>query len=115
MDYLSYIIFLIIFSKVLINNLIINTILFGIIMVVLLFISFIIKKYYHFIITTIFMIITAIYVTRNFWLNIAWWMYLLIVGILLIVFATKNEQLKKENKNFIKEINHKIRRYLNGH
>lgn len=107
--------FLIIFSKVLINNLIINTILFGIVMVVLLFISFIIKKYYHFIITTIFMIITAIYVTRNFWLNIAWWMYLLIVGILLIVFATKNEQLKKENKNFIKEINNKIRKYLNRH
>ena len=81
-------------------------------MFITLLVSFIIKKYYHFVITVVYMILTALYVTRNFWLSIAWWAYLLVVGILLIVFATKNEQLKKENKSFIillKELNEKLK------
>lgn len=90
----------VLFLKVFINNLIVNTVLFGIIMLSTLLVSFIKKKYYNFVITLIYMILTAIYVTRNIWFSIAWWAYLLIVGIILILFATKNEQLKKENKNF---------------
>ncbi len=104
--------FALLFIKALTSNLIVNTIIFGMIMFITLLVSFIIKKYYHFVITVVYMILTALYVTRDFWLSIAWWAYLLVVGILLIVFATKNEQLKKDNKSFIillKELNEKLK------
>lgn len=98
--------------KIMIRVLITNTVVFGVILFIVLIISYIIKNYYSFVITASFMIVTAIYLTRDFWFNIAWWAYLLIAGILLIVFATKNEQLKKQNKSFlivIKEFNEKIK------
>ena len=110
--YFHILAFTIIYSKIITSNLILNTIIFGLIMFIILLISFVIKKYYHFIISFMFMILTAIYITRNFWLSIEWWAYLLIVGILLIIFATKNEQLKNQNKNFIiaiKELNEKLK------
>lgn len=47
-------------------------------------------------ISSIFLIIQLIYWTRNFWFNIKWWVYLLLVGIGFIVFAAINEK-KKNN------------------
>lgn len=34
----------------------------------------------------------VIYITRSFWLSIAWWIYLLIAGIVLIVLAVRKER-----------------------
>lgn len=36
----------------------------------------------------------ALYVTRGFWLSISWWVYLLVAGIGLILFAARNEMKK---------------------
>ena len=99
--------------KIMTTALIINTIVFGVVLFIALIISYIIKNYYSFVVTASFMIVTAIYLTRELWFSIAWWAYLLIAGVLLILFATKNEQLKKQNKTFmiaIKELNEKWKR-----
>ena len=42
-----------------------------------------------------FALLTALYMTRDFWLSIGWWAILLVLGILLIVFAATNEKRKK--------------------
>ena len=65
---------------------------------ILLIVSYVFKKYKNFMFSAIMLVLLLIYVSRKFWLSIAWWVYLLVVGILLILFATKNEQLKKDNK-----------------
>ena len=90
---------LVLFIRIISYKLIINTLIYGIMSFILLIVSYIFKKYKNFVLSTIMLILLLIYVTRKFWLSIAWWVYLLVVGILLILFATKNEQLKKENKN----------------
>ena len=108
----EFVAYSLILIKIMIRVLVANTILFGVTLFAVLIISYIIKKYYSFVITASYMIVTAIYLTRDFWFNIAWWAYLLVVGVLLIIFATKNEQLKKQNKSIIialKEINEKFK------
>ena len=43
--------------------------------------------------------LTAVfYVTRDFWLSIDWWVYLLLIGIMLVVSAGINEYLKKDGR-----------------
>ena len=84
---------------------------------ILLIVSYIFKKYKNFVLSTIMLILLLIYVTRKFWFSIAWWVYLLVVGILLILFATKNEQLKKENKSMKMVIDDnidKLKKWING-
>lgn len=66
-------------------------ILFGILIVAMIFISYK-NKYGALFMTSIFAILVNVFVlTRKFWFSMPWWMYLLIVGIILISFATKNE------------------------
>lgn len=42
------------------------------------------------------LILVALYMTKEFWLSISWWVYLLAAGIGLIVFAAVNEKRKRE-------------------
>lgn len=42
------------------------------------------------------LILVALYMTKEFWLSISWWVYLLAAGIGLIVFAAVNEKKKRE-------------------
>lgn len=42
------------------------------------------------------LILVALYMTKDFWLSISWWVYLLAAGIGLIVFAAVNERRKKK-------------------
>lgn len=72
-----------------------------------------IKKYGTLFIISIFAIIgNAILLTREFWLSVPWWIYLLLVGGLLIGFAVKNESDEKNQKinvgNVIKNLKDKI-------
>lgn len=71
------------------------------------------KKYGVLFIVSMFTIIgNAILLTREFWLNVPWWIYLLLVGSILIAFAIKNESDEKKEKlgvgNIIKNIKDKI-------
>ena len=58
-----------------------------------------------FLTSIIFILINVFLLTRMFWLSIPWWIYILIIGFILIGFATRNE-IKESNKkdNIIKEI-----------
>lgn len=72
-----------------------------------------VKKYGSLFIVSIFAIlINAILLTREFWLAIPWWIYLLLVGGTLIGFAIKNESDDKKEKlkvgNVIKNLKEKI-------
>ncbi len=61
-----------------------------------------------FVCTMISVIVNILLLTRSLWFSMPWWVYLLIVGILLISFAMRNErneQKKKlELKNSLKNI-----------
>lgn len=71
------------------------------------------KKYGTlFIVSILAILVNAILLTREFWLAIPWWIYLLLVGGLLIGFAIKNESDDKKEKidvgNVIKNIKDRI-------
>lgn len=71
------------------------------------------KKYGAiFIVSIIAILVNAILLTREFWLSIPWWIYLLLIGGMLIGFAIKNESDDKKEKisvgNVIKNIKDKI-------
>ena len=52
------------------------------------------KKYGAiFIVSILAILVNAILLTREFWLSIPWWIYLLLVGGILIGFAIKNNML----------------------
>lgn len=42
------------------------------------------------------LILTALYLTRDIWTNIAWWVYLFVAGVGLVVYAVKREKADKE-------------------
>ena len=46
-------------------------------------------------ISGIIMILVALYMTKDFWLSLSWWVYLLAAGLGLIVFAAVNEMKKR--------------------
>ena len=73
----------------------------------LVLISIVIYSYYKktgnlFMITIANIIINIFALTRKFWFSVPWWVYLLVVGSVLIGFAVKNEA--NENKSISKGI-----------
>lgn len=71
------------------------------------------KKYGAiFIVSIVAILVNAILLTREFWLSIPWWIYLLLVGGILIGFAIKNESDDRKEKisvgNVIKNLKDKI-------
>ena len=50
-----------------------------------------------FFVSLIFIIMNAFLLTREFWFSLPWWLYLLVIGFVLIIFATNNE-LQKDMK-----------------
>ena len=53
------------------------------------------KKRIHSALSAAGALIVVLYMTRGFWSRIAWWLYLLIAGIGLIIYAALNEMKKK--------------------
>ena len=110
-DIVEYVILLIIylFSLVSYNNEK-DGMIFGIFLVCLLIFSYIKKYGAVFLVTLGVIILNAILLTREFWLLIPWWIYLLIIGFILIAFAVKNEsdENKFKAQDIIKNIKDKI-------
>lgn len=69
-----------------------------------------IKKYgMLFCVTLITIVVNVILLTREFWLSIPWWIYLLLIGSILVTFAVKNEVDDKNSiTNTIKNFKDKI-------
>ena len=67
----------------------------GILSFVMMSLSFICKRKKWFFLSSLTILLLAIYMTRSFWTSIAWWVYLLAVGILLIGIAAANEIMKQ--------------------
>ena len=59
-------------------------------------ISYLLKLGPIFIISLIFLVLNVIRLTIDFWLSIPWWIYILVIGSILVFFAMHNEL--KENK-----------------
>ena len=82
------------------NNL--DGMLFTLILVALIFFSYYKKSGNLFIVIIANIIVNIFVLTRKFWFSIPWWVYLLVVGSVLIAFAVKNEA--NENKSIPKGI-----------
>lgn len=68
-------------------------------LIIILIISFMIKRKKWFVFSTVESIVLTLYLTRSFWLSIAWWVYLLVVGLFMISIGATNEYLKMKNEN----------------
>lgn len=75
----------------------------------LLITSFILKRKKWFLLAVIVLIITTVFMTKAFWMSLAWWIYLLVAGILLIAIGALNE-MKKQNVG--KNIGKKLTRFM---
>ena len=57
------------------------------------------------------LLITVFKLTKDFWLNLSWWIYVLVVGTILIVFAISNEVKEKKGitrKDRLKNLKNKL-------
>jgi predicted membrane protein len=90
-----------------------EAIVFCMLCIISIIVGFVIQKKLYFIGGSIFLLIGVFLNTLNFWLNIPWWIYLLVGGALLIFFASKNEFNKSNKKdkkdNFISKLIKKIK------
>lgn len=76
--------------------------------VVIMIVSFVIKRKRWFLISSVTLVGLTVYITRDFLMSMSWWVYLLVVGVILIVIAVSNEYLKNkktdnEKKHFFEE------------
>lgn len=67
--------------------------------IILMIIAFIRKRRKWFLLSSVSVLFTAVYMTKDFWLSIQWWIYLLVIGITLVTVAGINEYLKTKNKS----------------
>ena len=113
LDVLEYIIFSIIYLYAIsMYTSEADGILFVLFIVALVMYSYIKKYGAIFIVSIMAILLNAILLTREFWLSIPWWIYLLLIGGILIGFAIKNESDDKKEKinvgNVIKNLKDKI-------
>lgn len=100
-DILEYIVFSFIYLSIYptYNNEI-DGMIFGGLIITIVFFSYLKKYGALFMISLFALLLNIIFLTRTFWLNIPWWIYLLSIGSILIAFAIRNEV--NENKDKIK-------------
>ena len=63
----------------------------------LVIISYILKYGPVFLVSLVAILFNVLLLTRSFWLSIPWWIYILIIGIILISFAIYNELSEKKH------------------
>ena len=52
--------------------------------------------------STVTVILNCFLLTREFWFSVPWWIYMLIIGSILIIFAIKNELNENRDRELIK-------------
>lgn len=87
-------------------NYLYNALIIGVSALIGLVISYIYRQKGWFAFGVITLIGLSVYMTRSFWASLAWWVYLLSVGIILIAIAATNEIVKKKKiQNEFKPLN----------
>ncbi len=71
-------------------------------LVILILISYMLKWGPVFFISTIAIIVNIFNLTKEFWYSIPWWVYMLLIGSTLIIFAIKNELNETKQKESIR-------------
>ncbi|MEI8200232.1 MAG: hypothetical protein WCG21_09220 [Eubacteriales bacterium] len=71
----------------------------GVISLLLLAASFLKKSKRWFVLSALTIVVLGIYMSRSFWLNLAWWIYLLATGLALIGLAAANEAAKQKGSS----------------
>lgn len=75
--------------------------------------SYILKKKKWFILSTVSLVILVFYTTREIWLSISWWVYLLTIGMIFIIFAGANEYCRITGKDInVKLALHRVKERL---
>ena len=72
-----------------------NVLFLGVSALAMLIIGTILKQKKYAILAAVTLILVALYITRELWMSIAWWVYLFVAGVGLVIFAIKKE--KAEN------------------
>ena len=83
-------------------------ILFVFLLTLVVIVSYIIKIGPIFIVSLVTILINVFLLTRNFWLSLPWWLYILVVGAILVGFAVYNELNEKKNNSFISKIRNRL-------
>ena len=82
-----------------IHNLIVsalpNVMFLGVVTLAMLVIATLLKKSDYAIAAAATLILVALYLTRDFWASIAWWIYLFVAGVGLVIFAIRKEKAEK--------------------
>ena len=61
-----------------------------------------------FLVSILSILVNVLLLTRTFWLSIPWWLYILIIGSILVGFAIYNEVNLKKEKNIVNDIKNKL-------
>lgn len=72
-----------------------NVIILGVAGVIMLLVAAIFNRREYVIAASAALILLVLYITRSFWLSIAWWVYLFAAGVVLILLAIKKESTEK--------------------
>ena len=65
----------------------------------LVIISYVYKLGPIFLVSLIFVLLNVFILTKTFWFSIPWWLYILLIGSILVVFAIYNEIREKKDNN----------------
>ncbi|MCL2140546.1 MAG: hypothetical protein FWH42_02545 [Dehalococcoidia bacterium] len=84
----------------------------GVVMALILFGSFFFKKRRWFLLSLITLAVFAIYLSKDFWLSISWWVYLMVCGTIMIIVAAVFEYRRRVNKSHRQNSDDKIDRFI---
>lgn len=69
-----------------------NVIILGVVGVIMLIVAALFNQREYVILSSVTLILLILYITRSFWLSIAWWVYLFVAGVILVLLAIKKEK-----------------------
>ncbi|MDD4095210.1 MAG: hypothetical protein PHP22_03095 [Oscillospiraceae bacterium] len=76
----------------------VDALILGVAALAMLIVSFMVKSKRWFILSAVTIVILGLYMTREFWESLDWWVYLLLVGCILIGLAAANEISKQKGE-----------------
>lgn len=77
----------------------VDALIIGVISLLILAVSFLMKSKRWFVLSALTLVVLGIYMSRSFWLSLAWWIYLLATGLALIGLAAANEIAKQKGSS----------------